>query len=265
MKKIIRFSDYMEWANFGFGREPENKPKKIDNDAKPINPINCEIIMQELENMGPLGTYQPNHAWQDILEWGTEIGAMKIDVSPLGSYKIIARRKIKDIQGENTWICKYIFPLNEHDDDKNEISLAHTIREQMEKITFETLDSPKRGDYPDFAYLVDKITTAVRYNYPSYCMFPKGVKKINEDYYKIYFEFKGHGVEAPTRGRAEQFDIDLLWDRKKGLIRCWGYDIDSSVGQHSWKPQPSEWDEWFAPSQPIEEIIECVTRIFMTY
>jgi hypothetical protein len=195
---------------------------------------------------------------------GDQAGAIKIDVSPLGSYKIIARRKIKDIQGEDTWVCKKVFPLDENEHNNNEIPLAHSIYDDLVEINKTLLEGPKR-EFPEFERLVEKLTSAVRQNYPSYCMFPKGLKKMNEDYFKIYFEFKGHGVEAPTRGRAEQFDIDVLWDRNKGLVRIWGYDIDSKVRQHTWNVQPSEFDEWFSPSQPPEEIIEAVVSMFMTY
>lgn len=143
--------------------------------------------------------------------------------------------------------------------------LASEMYDHLEKLSIEMIDSAQR-DYPEFSRLVEKMVSAVRRDYPSYCMFPAGLKKINENYFKIYFEFRGHGVLAPPRQkRMEQFDIDLFWDKSKGLVRCWGYNIESSLGQHDWTPAPSEWDEWFAPSQPIEEIIECVKRIFSTY
>jgi hypothetical protein len=96
-------------------------------------------------------------------------------------------------------------------------------------------------------------------------MFPIGMYKKSENYHKYVFEFRGHGVEAPTGGRAEQFNIDLSWNQNKGLIHCWGYNIDSTTRQHSWKVQPSEWDEYFAPTQDTKEIVESISRIFMTY
>jgi hypothetical protein len=96
-------------------------------------------------------------------------------------------------------------------------------------------------------------------------MFAPKIKEMSDDYYKIYFGFKGHGVEAPSALRAEQFDIDIVFDKKKGLIRCWGYNIDSPTSQHKWAPQPSEWDEWFAPSQSIDEIVEAIINNLMVY
>ena len=271
MNKLLKFGEYThlrEMADFGFEKMSNTEPTggtKILDDAGPINPINCETIMAELARLPALGIYKPSWTWQDILEWGDGVGAIKIDVSPLGSYKIVARRHIKDIRGETTWVCKKVFPLDENEHDDNEIELAHNIYEGITKISTTMIDSPRWGNYPDFERLVEKLTHEVRHQYPNYIMFPKGTKKISEDYYKIYFEFKGHGVEAPGSNRAEQFDIDIFWDRKKGLVRIWGYDIVSSKSQHSWQPQPSEFDEWFSPAQPIEEIIECVVAMFLTY
>lgn len=264
MEKIT-FRNWLEFADYGFDRKETVKGgTKILDDAGPINPIDSSVIMSELKKMPPLGVWPARWSWQDIMEWGRDVGAIKIDISPLGSYKIIARRKIKDLQGENTWVCKKIIPLDENEHNDNEIPLAHNIYEHLEKISEENLDSPARS-YPEFEKLVHTMRNSVTRDYPSYCMFPVFTKKMNEDYFKYVFEFRGHGVEAPTRARAEQFNIDLFWDRKRGLIRCWGYDIDSSVGQHSWKPQPSEWDEYFAPTQPLEEIVEAVSAAFMTY
>ena len=265
--KETNFKEWFKWADYGF-ENPELVKSRggtaIPDDAGPINPIDGNIIMTELRKMPPLGIFHPRWTWQDVMEWGKDVGAIRIDISPLGSYKIIARRQIKDLIGEKAWICKNVFPLNENEHDDNEIPVAHEIYEHLEKISEENLDSPK-ANFPDFDRLVERMRATVTRTYPSYCMFPIFTKKMDENYYKFVFEFRGGGVEAPTRGRAEQFNIDLFWDKEKGLVRCWGYDIDSEIKQHSWKPQPSEWDEYYAPTQPMDEICDTVSKMFMTY
>lgn len=220
-------------------------------------------MLSELVRLPKIGPNSPRMKF-DSIEWGEGPGALQIDISPLGSYKIITRRHIKDLQGETAWICKAVFPLVETEHNVNEIKIAHTIYEQVKKLSGKMVDGPNKM-CEDFERLAWKMWAAVRKNHPSYCMFPVSLRKQNENLYKIIFEFRGHGVEAPTRGRVEQFDIDLYWDQKRGLIRCFGYDIISSVGQHDWKVQPSEWDELFSPSQPHEEIIEAVVAAFLTY
>jgi hypothetical protein len=268
---LLKFTDYAlqrEWADYGFEKRSVLGPVGGSEDIKgekPYSQFKTEEIIHELVRQPPLGLFHPRRR-PGIVEWGENVGAMKVEFSPAGSSKAFVRRLIKDLQGEQTWVCKYIWPFgNQSGLQEKEMPVAHEMYEHLEKLSLELIDSAKR-DYPEFDRLADKLTTAVRLNYPSYCMFPVGVKKINEDYYKIYFEFRGHGVLAPPRQtRIEQFDIDLFWDKKKGVVRCWGYNIESPTKGRKWIVSPSEWDEWFAPSQPIEEIVECVKRIFMTY
>lgn len=272
MPRSLRFSDYViykEWADYGFEKKsilgPQGGTQPIKGDV-PLNPLKPEQIIDELTHLGPLGIYEPR-ARPDIVEWGQDFGAMRVEFSPLGSSKIFARRQIKDLKGEATWVCKFVWPMtNENKINDKEATVAHDIYENLQKLSMTMIDSPKRS-YPDFEKLVNKITDSVRMEYPSYCMFPAGSKKINEHYFKIYFEYRGHG-QARMRhrnARSEQFDIDIFWDKQKGMLRVWGYNIDSESSQHSWKVQPSEWDEWFAPTQPIEEIVECVSKMFLTY
>lgn len=273
MRKLLKFGEYAqlrEWADYGFEKSsstgPQGGSKDIENDEKPYHMFNTEQVIGELVRQKPLGIYEGRKKRPGIVEWGHEVGAMRMEFSPLGSSKAFVRRKIKDLNGEVTWICKYVWPLgNETQLQDKEMLLAHDMYEHLEKLSVEMIDTAQK-EYPEFERLAGKLTSAVRMNYPSYCMFPVGMKKINEDYYKIYFEFRGHGVLAPVRQmRNEQFDIDLFWDKKKGLVRCWGYNIESPSKERSWRVSPSEWDEWFAPSQPMEEIIECVKKIFSTY
>jgi hypothetical protein len=70
---------------------------------------------------------------------------------------------------------------------------------------------------------------------------------------------------STSGGILKQFDIDLNFEKDKGLLRCWGYNITSPFKSSQWEIEPSEWDEKFSPKQPFEEIIECITKIFMQY
>lgn len=264
----LQFKEWLlhEWANFGFDTaavKPVGGTEPAEG-AGPIDPIDSHIIIQELCRLPALGLLEPRWTWADVVEWGHEVGALKIDISPLGSYKIMARRKIRDLQGENTWICKGVFTLEENEHNRDELDLAHQIYDDLKKISMEMIEGPAK-EYPDFERLVRSVYNGVRREYPSYCMFPVGTKKMDENYYKIIFEFRGHGVEAPTRARAEQFNIDIHWDSKRGLIHLWGYNIDSKVRQHSWQVMPSEFEEWFSPAQPIEEIVKATVDMLLTY
>jgi len=264
----LSFKSWIEWADFGF--EDQRKPRLHDsgiaNDnvgEDPINPIDCEVIMKELYSFPPLGNKKSRWTWADVMEWGEQAGAIKVDISPLGSYKIITRRLVVDLEGQLRWVCKSIFPLNENNHNKNEIPLAHEIYETIQKADMEMLDSAQ-PEYPDFKRLAYRMNTAVQRTHPTVMLY-QGIKELDENYYVIFLEFRGSGVEAPTRARAEQFNVRVFFDKKIGLVRIWGHDIDSDMRRHNWEPQPSEWDEYFAPTQPIAEIVEANLRMLMTY
>ena len=123
----------------------------------------------------------------------------------------------------------------------------------------------QKPNFNDLKKLSWKMWDRCKAIFPSYIMFPIGLKQMSENYYKIVFEFKGYGVEAPSSMRAEQFNIDIHFNKKTGIIKVWGYNIDSDIGQHTWKVQISDFNEWFAPSQPIEEIVKAVHNSLMTY
>lgn len=262
------FKKFLEWANYGFEKRNSLEPVGGTMDIKgelPFNPLKTEEILEELAR--PLGVYKPIVS-PDIIKWGEEeVGALQIEVSPIGSSKIFSRRKIKDLRGETTWICKNIYPLtNENKLMGKETTIASEIFENLQKLSMEMIDFPSKT-YPDFERLVNKLTHNVLMTYPSVYMFPTGSKKLSENYYKIYFEFRAMGMSRLRKNssRAEQFDIDIFFDKQKGLVKIFGYDIDSNQKQHSWQVQPSEFNEYFAPSQSHKEVIDCVSKMFLVY
>lgn len=265
----LKFKTWMnEWADFGF--EDERKPRLRDSGVSdpnqgenPIDPIDCEIIMKELVSYPPLGTKKPRWTWADVMEWGDHPGAIKVDISPLGSYKIIARRLINDLQGQPRWVCKSIFPLDENTHNQNEIPLAHEIYEVLQKADQEMLEAPKPV-YEDFKRLAFSLNTAVQRNHPEVMLY-QGMKQLDDHHILIFLEYRGGGLQSPGSQRSEQFNIRLNFDPKIGLVRCWGHEVNSSIKKHDWKVQPSEWDEYFAPTQPIKEIVEANIRMLMTY
>ena len=262
MKKT--FKTWLEWADYGFERQPPKMDSK--DDELPFDPINSEIIIKELLSLGKVGNKPPKHAWHTCLEYGdkTQPGAMEIDISPLGSYKVITRKKIRTLEGELVGICKHILSLNEHDTkNSNEVPIAHKVYSVLEIIDGIMLDVAKPA-YPEFKKLVHYLASAASRLAPE-IMFYKGTKFLDENYALIWFELHGAGIEAPGNQRIEQFNIRINFDKEKGLIRCWGHDVASPMRQHEWQVQPSEWDEYFAPTQSMKEITEAIVGAFRTY
>lgn len=259
-----------EMADYGFDQDMRNKPRggteAMDDDTT-FKRLDGSKIITELAKLPALGPNKPNQIWNDVVQWGKGEGAIQCGVSPLGSMRVVVRRMTKDLQGEATWICHRVVPLGDNKAEDKEISIAHDVYDQLTEVSKEMVPGPDK-EYGELERLSWKLWAAAKRDHPSYCMFPIGLRKQNENYYKMVFEFRGHGVlrqKAGRPSRAEQFNIDLIWDAKKGLIRVMGYDIDSTLGQHSWQVKPSEFNEWFSPKQEHEQIIKNVVKIFLQY
>lgn len=258
-----------EMADFGFDQDQQSKPKggtdEMEGDDL-FKVVNSSKIITELTRFPALGPNRPYRKWNDIIEWGNGPGAIQVGISPLGAMRIIIRRMTNDLCGESTWICTKVIPLDDITAENKEISIAHDVYNVITEVSNEMIPGPAK-EFDEFERLSWKLWTASKRDHPSYCMFPIGIRKQNENYYKLVFEFRGQGVgqKNGNGGRAEQFDIDLIWEPKKGLIRCMGYDIDSSMRQHSWEIQPSEFDEHYSPQQSHENIIDAIIKTFMQY
>lgn len=267
MSRLLFKNWLNEMADYGFDQDPRGKPQggteEIDG-SLPFIGLDGAKIITELAKLPALGANYPFQRWNDIVEWGRSPGAIQAVVTPLGAMRIVVRRLITDLYGEQTWICIKIVPLNETEIGK-EISIANKIYDQITEMSQEMIPNAE-SEYEDLERLTWKLWVAAKRNHPSYCMFPTTLKKQNENYFKLVFEFRGHGVQTVGgNGRAEQFDIDIYYDKKKGLIKCTGYNIESTMRTHSWMVQPSEFNEYFSPKQNQEEIIKCIIEMFMQY
>jgi hypothetical protein len=229
--------------------------------------IKPNLIINELLQMPSLGQLEGVKLFNDEIQWGTEPGALKIEMSPLGSMRLVTRRLTKDLEGNDTWVCKEVYPIHDYKDQDREVKIASNLYERLTEISKQDIDSPDK-EYDEIERLAQKLWYTTKKQHPSYIMFPTQLRKQDENYYKLVYEFRGQGVGAPYNGktgRAEQFDIDLIYYPKKGMIRCFGYDIDSSSRERKFYVQPSEWDEMFSPKQDSSNIVENIVKLFLQY
>jgi hypothetical protein len=229
----------------------------------PIDSVDSQIIMAELARH-PIGNKMPEWVDTEGVIWGgKEAGAMQVELSPWGSYKVTIRRKINDLEGTARWICKRVFPVVEFDNDKNEEDMAMQLLDELEKLNEEMVEMPK-NDYKDLEKLVLSLGSKVRRFSPEIFVF-EGIKQISKNNYLIYLSLRGHGVEAPDSQRITQFNIDISYDEHTGLIRCFGNDVATKTKGHAWRLQPSEWDEVFCSTQSREEIENAILASLKTY
>lgn len=252
---------------YGFEKERKPKQEALPDQETPIIPIDPEIIINTMLKV-PLNNEMPFSKFHDVIQWGRNVGAIKMVISPLGSFKSIIRKLIPDSSGNKVWACKRIIPYNDllHVDQMFDEKLAINMLEEIKSISKEGIDAPEK-EYDRLEKLTKKISIVCRRkdNIPEVFIY-KGIKQIKKnENYLIYFECAGHGVESPGSARIEQFIIDMSYDPKTGLIRSFGHDVQSKTRQHLWYPQPSEWDEYFSSKQSDTEIAECIGAALSTY
>lgn len=256
-------------ANYGFG-DANNQIlggtdiMKGDGVFQHIKP---SIIVNELMQMPPLGPLEATNKVDDEVQWGNEEGAIKVTITPLGSMRATTKRMTRDLQGNKTWILESVHPISDYKDQYKEVEIANKVFDKINEITNTPTNGPD-GDYEEIERLAQKLWHTTKKQHPSYIMFPTQLRKQTENYYKLVYEFRGQGMGAPVSGRtgrAEQFNIDLVYYPEKGLIRCFAYDIDSTAKERKFILEPSEWDEYFSPKQEDNLIIENIVKLFLQY
>lgn len=260
------FRQWLEGRDiFGFEGNRDEKPIEVRED--PIVAINSEVIIETM-----LGTnIEGRKAFSDYpdqIQWGREPGAMQMVISPLGSFKSIVRKLQTNLKGENVWVCKKIIPYKDimHSNVRFDEAFAMDLFDQIEKISQGEMEVPVR-EYEGLESLTLKIANrCVRKDIIPEIFVFRGVRAIKKnENYLIFFEPRGQGVEAPGSARVEQFMIDMSYDYKTGMVRSFGHDVQSPTKGHVWYPQPSEWDEYFSPSQSQTEISEAIAAALSTY
>lgn len=260
---------FKEMADYGFGEFSSEILGGTDimKGDDIFHHIDASLIINELIRMPKIGAIEAVKIWEDSIQYGNEPGALKVSITPLGSMRLMTRQLISDIEGNPTWICRNVCPISDFRDQYKEMEIADSTHKTLNEISKKPISSPD-NNYEDIERLSWKLWNETKKNHPSYIMFPTTLRKQDENYYKLVYEFRGQGVGAPYNGktgRAEQFDIDLIYYPKKGLIRCFGYDIDSSTRERKFYVQPPEWDEMFSPKQDEDEIVENIIKLFLQY
>jgi len=266
----LSFKHFLEMANYGYDTTDTNRimggTEQMQGDGL-FSKFNPNLIIEELTRLPAISTHNAVQIWDEAVQWGSEAGAIRVSASPLGSLRLMTRRLSHDLHGEPMWICKDVLPIKDYRDQHKEIELAHILHKSLEELAQQPIDAPF-GEYQELERFAWKLWHTTKKRHPSYIMFPVSLRKQDENYYKLVYEFRGQGVGSPYNGktgRSEQFNIDLIYYPQKGLIRCMGYDIDSSMRERKFYVQPSEWDEAFSPKDDEDKILENIVKLFLQY
>lgn len=268
----MSFKRFQEWILlekrdiFGFdGFADESDDKNLSSKVPVLHRIKLEEVIGELLS-NPLGSKTPYSKFNNSVQWGIGSGSIYMEVSPMGSFKAIIRRLTNDAQGTPAWVCKKVLPFYDYlnADIGFDEELAKDVFEQIKTTDKSEIESAKT-DFDQLEDLSIKIAEVSQLNMPEIFIY-KGIRQVTENsHYIIFFELRGQGVEAPGSARVEQHHIHVSYDKTKGLIKIINNDIQSPIKGREWIPQPSEFEEYFCPTQSFDEIAECVAGALSTY
>ena len=265
---------FKEW----FGKSPEVMYGFRQNiqdisrpfyEEEPIEPFNTEAFLNELTNLGNLAGKTINDSWSTQISYGTGVGKLSVVASPLGSFKIIVRRYNTDAEGNLYPMCRLVVPLtNDFNhrgvNDPGEEILAVKVFDKLKEINAEPFPAAKKDWTIPFSKFVYNLSEATKLKHPEIMQY-RGTIRQNEYNYVLAFGLKGGGAGGPQNTRTEEFLINVQYLPETGLIHCWGCDVWSPWASREYYLAPSEWDEYFSPTQPERQIISCILETFMTY
>lgn len=266
MKTFIEWIIEEKTDIFGFEKTVKAKAPAAVYDG-PILPINAEVLIEtmvkeELHGRPAFSEYG------DQVQWGKTPGAVRMVISPLGSFKSIIRKMQIDLEGKEVWSCKLVVPYKDlmRSNIRIDESFAMDLFKKIEKVDKEQIEAPDANYKGLRSLCVSLANHCCRKDIIPEIFIFTGVKEMKKDEnYLIEFECRGQGVETPGSGRIERFVIDMSYNPKTGMIRSFGHDIQSPTKGHVWYPQPSEWDEYFSPNQSSKEIIGNIGAALSTY
>jgi hypothetical protein len=270
MNNKISFSEWLlEFANYGFERKANNTTKRSQSiqsnteDAKPWKVFSVEKFFSELKSLVEADGKRSTKVWHEELDWVDNGNVIGVNINPFGSLRITTRKSIKDLKGQNVSVCKHVFDIDDYHINQ-EVNIANQIYSKIKEFNQINIDYPIQ-EYKNLKKLAQELFNATKVKHPDYIMFPVKFIEMNNNYYKLTYEFRGAGQGTPGKSVARRFDIDLTFDKEKGLLKCWGYNIDGQLKKNHFYVQPSEWNEYFSPNENNKNIISMIITTFMTY
>ena len=271
MKENFFYKNIKKTPEYLFGFDNKNTKKLFNNkkiDNKPIKPFEINQLIEKLLKLGTINNKHPNLALDNQIIYGNDVGAFSVNITSPGPYRINIRRQLFDLSGEKIWILYKVFVLSDKDRKKNnyEINIdeyVEKIYQYLKQIDDNGLEAPT-NNFDDFKYLAIKLINKLKSNTPKIFSY-LGIKKNSKNYYEVHFEYAGSGIGISTGYRGENFSIHIVYYPNRGLIRCFNQKVISSVAKRNYIIYPSDWDEYFVPTQSENLIIENIKDIFKNY
>jgi hypothetical protein len=254
-------SNLKEYADFGFEKN-KTKPKSANGTDLPIKAVNVEAVIRQMREQKVGEKFSQQRYFSD-LQWGEGVGAVRMVISPFGGTKAIFHKLTTDLSGDPLWICKKVVEIKEKYDNDKEGSLEVDLLHALNEVDQGGVDAPN-SDYEDLEDLTIRMSSRIRRDMPQWFVF-EGIRKVDDNQYIIRFGCRGQGQGRLPMKHLWEFIVDVSYNAEKGYIRTIGCDVKTQIKHNDWALGHAEFNELFVPSQPMEEIITCVSAIVATY
>lgn len=264
-KNIFGFEEKDYKANIAY--RPGKALLKGPQDL-PIERLNVQRVMEELAK-NDLGIKKASLKFFNECQWGTNVGAVRAIITPKINVKI--QKLHKDLEGNNVWIMKKYFFIDDVNYAGKEDVVALEIFDQIRNVNIEELDKPESKI--SLKELVQSLSSKMNNLESNTLLSTHEIKKTSENEYNLFYYLKGGGRTgysgSGTVKSIMEVVVNLSAQKYTGLIKAMVTvvsNMDSGgKGGGTWVLMPSDFEEYFMPSQGKKEIIESIITALKTF
>lgn len=255
--------NFKEWLNhkniFGFDNEIIQAQDFKNNDELPVVRFNTNAIIEQLSNYN-LSVGKPFSRFPSEIQWGTQPGAIRVICTPKLNVKI--ERFHYDRKGDQLWIMKKFFFVNDEQFGGKEDIVANDIFEHVKIISEQQLDAVMESSGFKFENLVYSLVSKLRQQ-PYQVLDFNTVKKLNENEYDLSFWLRGGGTGVITGSKHGQkpalaLIVKIAYNEQNGYIKSFAEFLQTSDDTANWTIQPAEFEGFYLPTQNKNEIIDSI-------
>lgn len=273
----MNFRLWMEKRNiWGFDDEdlepnkpfhPGKTPFRGDIDL-PINGFNVQRMIEQLAKYD-LGFKKSKIKFMNECQWGENPGAVRVIVTPKVNLKI--QKLHYDLEGNKVWVMKKYFFIDDANFAGKEDVVANEVFDQVKNINDEQMENPNKD--VKLEELVKDLNIRLRGLISSTLLPEHTVRKNSENEFTVFYYLRGGGASGYTGAsnthNVMEVVVNLSKQRNTGLIKAMVTVVTNlssgSQGGNTWVLMPSDFEEYFMPTQGKREIIESLVTALKTY
>lgn len=254
---------FAEYADFGLDMGKKLQRVIQPDDEKPLYPINLEYVTKDLLTQN-LGTKKGKDVYFGEVQWGEGPGALKVTFGPFRGLNAVIRKQCTDLQGETRWICKKVLEVGNYY-DKHADSLTVKILDLLKEVDTTNIEAPT-NTYEGMERLVLHMASSLRRYTTQTILQYEGIRRLVENkHYIIHFACTGAGVQRQGQKRLDQLHVEMKYDQEGGYIKVAVNEIGDKIKAHKWQIDPSQYCEYYMPTQPQDEIIGTMVSLLNSY